>query len=219
MKKTLKEILADGLHFDENILSAFENGKLVFFLGAGVSRLMGIEGWSDFSARLVRKAFPDYKQQSTILKEIPNCKERITIAYKKFEKEGRVEAFYQEFGKALKPQKSNSQPEKNIYEILNGFNAIFLTTNADNLFEEVLGSALCHENYDVEILTNEYKRRQNHLFYLHGHYTEGMDTKQNKLVFTAPQYVYRYNDPLFIDFLTRIFHSGNTIVFIGYGLN
>ena len=42
MKKTLKEIFEQGIHFDENILSAFEKGKLIFFIGAGVSRIMGI---------------------------------------------------------------------------------------------------------------------------------------------------------------------------------
>lgn len=219
MKKTLKEIFEQDIHFDENILSAFEKGKLIFFIGAGVSRIMGIPGWGDFSARLICKAFPDYKEQNAILKEITDCKERITIAYKKFEQDKRLDEFYKEFGKAMKPDDNVFNSKENIYNILNRFDAFFLTTNADNLFEEVLGSALCHNDYDTSILKNEHSRRQNHLFYLHGHYTENIDINKNNLVFTAPQYVARYNDDQFVDFLKCVFAENNTIIFVGYGLN
>ena len=85
MKGTLNEILSKGPKFEENILKAFENRKLVFFIGAGVSRIMGIMGWDDFSAFLVRKAFPDFKDNNAILRDVPSSKERITVAYKKFE--------------------------------------------------------------------------------------------------------------------------------------
>ena len=64
MTGALNEIMSKGPKFEENILKAFENRKLVFFIGAGVSRIMGIMGWDDFSAFLVRKAFPDFKDSS-----------------------------------------------------------------------------------------------------------------------------------------------------------
>ena len=97
MKGTLNEILSKGPKFEENILKAFENRKLVFFIGAGVSRIMGIMGWDDFSAFLVRKAFPDFKDNNAILRDVPSSKERITVAYKKFEQEGRLSDFYKYF--------------------------------------------------------------------------------------------------------------------------
>ena len=219
MEGSLKEIFAAGPKFEENILKAFENSKLVFFLGAGVSRIMGIMGWDDFSAFLIRKAFPDYKDHSAILRDISSSKERITIAFKKFEQDNRLDEFYKHFGQGMTPKSDVFQSKENIYKILNRFEALFLTTNADNLFEEVLGSALCHEDYSLTILKRETQRRQNHLFYLHGHYTENIDKLKNNLVFTAPQYVERYNDQNFIGFLRAIFEEDNTIVFIGYGLN
>ena len=219
MEGTLKEILAQGPKFEENILKAFENRKLVFFIGAGVSRIMGIMGWEDFSAFLIKHAFPDFKDYSAVLRDVPSSKERITIAYKKFEQEDRLDEFYQYFGQGMTPNQKVFESKENIYKILNRFEAIFLTTNADNLFEEVIGSALCHENYKLDILKSESQRRQNHLFYLHGHYTENIDPVKNNLVFTAPQYVERYNDKDFTQFLKTIFEDGNTIVFIGYGLN
>lgn len=219
MEGTLKEILAQGPKFEENILKAFERRKLVFFIGAGVSRIMGIMGWDEFSAFLVKKAFPNFKDHSAILRDVTNSKERITIAYKKFEQEDRLDEFYKHFGYGMTPNNNVFKSKENIYEILNRFEAIFLTTNADNLFEEVLGSALCHEDYNLSIIKSESQRLQNHLFYLHGHYTENIDKDKNNLVFTASQYVERYNDPNFVSFLEAIFQSDNTIVFIGYGLN
>ena len=219
MEKTLREIFQEGPKFEENILKAFENKKLIFFIGAGVSRVMGVQGWVDFSASIIRKAFPKYEEQNTILRDISDSKERITVAYKKFEEENRLEDFYKYFGDGLKPNPNIFNAKENIYEILNRFEAIFLTTNADNLFENVIGSALCHENCDVGIIKSEPHRKLNHLFYLHGHYTDDIDINKNNLVFTAQQYVERYNDENFIGFLRAIFQGDNTIVFVGYGLN
>lgn len=219
MAETLKDIFAQGFKFDENILQAFEKKKLVFFIGAGVSRLMGVKGWSDFSTDLIRKAYPDYQDQSVLLRDISDSKERITIAYEKFAQDDKLEEFYRCFGNALIPDPNTFSQKENIYKILNRFEAFFLTTNADNLFEEVLGSELCHEDFDIARIKGDSQRRLHHLVYLHGHYTEDIDIRNNGLVFTAPQYVKRYNDKSFIDFLKAVFHEDNTIVFIGYGLN
>lgn len=219
VEKTLKEIFAEGIHFDENILTAFEKGKLIFFIGAGVSRIMGVPGWDDFSSKLICKAFPEYKVKSSILRDITNCKEKITIAYKEFEQQGKLNEFYFEFGKAMKPDSKVFKSKENIYEILNHFDALFLTTNADNLFEDVLGSPLCHEDCEIGVLKSEHLKRQNHLFYLHGHYKEDINFYNNNLVFTAPQYVARYNDEKFVEFLRAVFREDNTIIFVGYGLN
>lgn len=219
MEKTLKEIFADGQKWDENILQAFENNKLVFFIGAGVSRIMGIPGWDDFSKTLIKVAFHTYQEQAEIINSITDSKERITVAYNKFKQDDNLKGFYDAFGQAMKPNKDVFDKKENIYEILNRFNALFLTTNADNLFEEVLGEELCHEDCNIDVLKKEDIRLQNHLFYLHGHYSDDIDINNNNLVFTAPQYVNRYNDKNFIGFLEALFKKDNTIVFVGYSLN
>lgn len=219
MSVTLKEIFSKEKSFNEDILSAAEHKNLVFFLGAGVSRLMGLPGWEEFSAQLIEKAFPDYSVHTPLLKEISNSKERITIAFKEFERLGRKEEFYVCFGEAMKP-KREFKAKKNIYRILNRFSALFLTTNADNLFEEILGTAVCHESCYLDGQTKEFLGKTNHLFYLHGHYTEHIDINKNNLVFTADKYVERYNQIEFQEFLRSIFNDENkVIVFIGYGLS
>ena len=92
-----------------------------------------------------------------------------------------------------------------------------MTTNADNLFEEVIGKAVCHEDCNVEQLNDAHFRNKNHLFYLHGHFNSAGPF--DKLVFTAPEYVNRYNNHTFIEFLQYVFQGDNAILFIGYGLN
>ena len=130
-----------------------------------------------------------------------------------------MQDFYRLFGEALEPDKKIFQSKKNIYKILSQFDATFLTTNADNLFEDILGHDLCHEDCKRDDITDVRIRRQNRLFYLHGHYSECIDINKNNLVFTAPQYVERYNDRKFREFLETVFRNNNVILFIGYGLN
>ena len=221
--ETLKEIFSKGYEFNETILNAAENKRLVFFVGAGVSRIMGISGWEDFANDIIKSAFKDFNKQKTLLTSIKDNKEKITVAFKEFESSGRLKEFYKHFGKAMKPnQKIFNKVIKtkgNIYEILNKFQALFLTTNADNLFEDVLGPTFCYDDFSDSYLTDKHFRETNRLFYLHGHYKKELGVNHH-LVFTADSYVERYNDTTYQKFLKQIFQDQeNVIIFIGYGLN
>ena len=101
MQESLKEIFAKKQEFPEDILKAFESRQLVFFIGAGVSRIMGIPGWDDLSRNLIKRAFPTYNEQTAIIRDVADNKERITIAYKKFENDNNLEEFYKIFGEAM----------------------------------------------------------------------------------------------------------------------
>lgn len=217
MEVSLKERFAKGIKnvFDESFYEAIEGKRFVFFIGAGISRIMGVPGWDELATILINNAFPDYISSHSILKSITNSKQLISIAYNEFEKENRLTEFYNFFSNALKPR---GNIKENVYKILAEFDAAYLTTNADNLFEEVLGKELCHVGADYP-LNNENHMKKNHLYYLHGHYTECVNHINDHLVFTAEQYVKRYNDGDFQEFLRTIFHKDNVIVFLGYGLN
>lgn len=221
--ETLKEIFSKGYEFNETILNAAENKRLVFFVGAGVSRIMGIPGWDDFADRLIKGAFKDYNKYTKLLTSIKDNKEKITVAFKEYERTKRLKGFYKEFGNAMEPDKKLLKKiikEKgNIYEILNKFNALFLTTNSDNLFEDVLGSTFCHNKCSVQKLPDTNSPVTSNLFYLHGHYKRKLGVK-NDLVFTVDSYVKRYNNKDYQDFLKKIFQDiENVIIFIGYGVN
>ena len=215
---TLKQALdlwkEDDCGLDKVVLEAFKSRKLIFFLGAGVSRIEGVMGWDDFANLLIKKAFPSLKDQAELLNNGLSSKEKITIAYGKFHDNRQDKKFYKEFGKALRAYLPKDRV--GIYETLSKFNVNFLTTNADSLFEDVLGKNCCHSDYDQIKLFNPNHYPNKQLFYLHGRYADGLES----LVFTAPQYVKRYNDKKFLDFIKKIFsEEGYVIFFIGYGLN
>ena len=219
MSKEFKERMADKQYLKNIILPASEKRNLFFFIGAGVSRLMGVPGWDEFSEILIKAAFPNYADHQAILTSITGSKERITIAYEEFNRKNQIKKFYKHFAKAMTPRRG-FKASSNIYELLNKFEANFLTTNADDLFEKVLGSEVCHDEYDLSLIKSDKFKKTNHLFYLHGHYTTDNARNEEKLVFTADQYVKRYNDRRLQDFLSAVFGDPETtIIFIGYGLN
>ncbi len=218
--ETLQEIFKKET-IDERILKAFGNRRLILFLGAGISRLMGVPGWDDLSNSLIEKAFTSYKERRSILDSIKSSKEKITIAYQKFHEDGKEEEFFDIFGDAFNNEKieQNKTLDNNIYKILSRFKATFLTTNADSLFEDELGSAVCHTDLDVSIIQRDNGLATGHLFYLHGKYTDDLEQNKN-MVFTADSYVKKYNNPSTIDFLKMLLSNDDfTVVFLGYGLN
>ena len=95
--ETLQEIFNKET-IDERILKAFGNRRLILFLGAGISRLMGVPGWDDLSNSLIEKAFTSYKERRSILDSIKSSKEKITIAYQKFHEDGKEKEFFDIFG-------------------------------------------------------------------------------------------------------------------------
>lgn len=203
----------DDCGLDKAVMEKFKQRKVLFFLGAGVSRLEGVMGWTEFANHLIEKAFPKLCEQEQLLRDGISSKEKISIAYEKFCDEGKKQDFYKEFGEALKPK---GDQQTRIYDLLAQFKVNFLTTNADTLFEKTLGSEFCHTDFDAEMLFNSGNIPRGQLFYLHGRYAEG---EGERLVFTAAQYVERYNENRFCDFLRCVFDKECVVFFIGYGLN
>ena len=216
-QKTLNELFEETNRPNDTLISAYENRELVFFLGAGVSRLMGLPGWDELATELIEGAYGNYKDRKNILDSIKSSKEKITIAYRKYCSDGREKEFFNIFGKALQPK--SLKKKENIYKILAKFHAVFLTTNYDRLFENELGKALCHDELELGIINKLNFKETQHLFYLHGKFTRNIKNNRN-LVFTASSYVKKYNLSQTAEFLRGLFSKGNyVIVFIGYGLN
>ena len=104
---SLRDALIKWTHedcgLDKAIMDKFKDRKVVFFIGAGVSRLEGIMGWDDFSNKLIKEAFPRLCDREQLLQSHISSKEKISIAYEQFCKENNTKKFYEEFGKALTP--------------------------------------------------------------------------------------------------------------------
>lgn len=212
-KDNLKEITELPLLEDYPMLKeALEKRELVIFVGAGVSRLLGCKSWDDLATDLLKKCLElkliDYYEFDEI-KKYPEQKKKISIAYKLLERNNMADDFYSIFEKALEPEKNIN--EKNIYTDIARLADTFVTTNADECFD--------NRFVDTDLVydfTQEYKVRPYKLYHIHG-----MQKHKDSLVFTVEQYLNKYNDyteTKFLLFLEDLF-CNHTVLFIGYGLS
>ena len=201
----------------QNIIEAANNGKLVVFIGAGVSRVVGCKGWDDLANSLLIACYDEglvnYKEKELLTHQVKNNKELITIAHKLLLENEKEEKFYEKFDKALEPQKTDLE-KYNIYKELIGFNALFISTNADTIFEDETNIKKFFQSNEITTYTlNQYNtNREPMLFKIHG-----CKNDRNSLVFTLEQYLRKYKAKDFKKFLNEIF-SQYVVLFVGYGL-
>jgi hypothetical protein len=202
------------------ILGAVNNENLVIFVGAGVSRLIGCKGWDQLANDLVKRCFHtkkedgssciNYKEKET-LSQYREHKKIITICYSILKRNGFENVFFEELEKSLEadPELLKSQ---NIYDELYGLRGIFITTNADQYFDEKFNSSqIVYKKKDFDPKAIDRTK----LYHIHGSI---VDT--DSLVFTVPQYIQRYNDSQFKRFLEEVLKSKKYVVlFVGYGMN
>ena len=200
------------------IINSINDDNLAIFIGAGVSRQRGCIGWDELALKLIEACYKsrknnskrciNYKEKET-LSNIKDHKKTITICYSILKENNLEHVFYTHLENALKPNDELSNT-LNIYNELSQIPALFITTNADELFDNKF-----HESR-IQIQLRQFNisniDKQN-LYHIHGSIRE-----KNSLVFTVDQYLHRYQDTKFQLFLREIF-SKYLILFIGYGLN
>ncbi len=196
------------------VLDAYDRGKLIFFIGAGISRLQNLPGWDQLADQLISAAFlpAECKQ---IQSSITDNKQLITIAYHHLVKQGKEDEFFSIFDQCLEPIKSNSKDKRDVYALLFQLRALFVTTNCDGLLEKKIGEHCCTTECSTTILA---RAKPQFLFYLHGRYVSKDEEDKASLVFTSDQYLKTYSKRDFQDFLHMLF-SEYTVVFLGYGMN
>lgn len=193
------------------IIRAIENDKLVIFIGAGVSRLLGCKGWDELAKDLVKKCYElgciNFREKETLELE-KDHKKIITMCYHLLEKDHK-ETFFRILKEAL--EKRNSSESSKIYEQLKTLNAVFVTTNADNHFDGFF--------HKERIYCEERTFERNNLETLKLFHIHGLWEKPSTLVFTVDKYIQLYGwNATFQQFLREIFDKW-TVLFMGYGLS
>lgn len=193
------------------IKDAVNKGTLAVFIGAGVSRLVGCEGWDTLARNLVGRCYSEgiinFKEKET-LSQISDHKKTITICYNLFKNKKKEDIFYEEMKISLKESSDIAKP--NIYDDIFKLRGLFITTNADTHFDRLFQSAniLCR---DSDFRADGLDRTN--LYHIHGSVTN-----RNSLIFTVTEYMKRYTqDEDFRRFLQKIFREF-TVLFLGYGL-
>ena len=202
----------------QEIIEAINSEKLVVFIGAGVSRLLGCKSWWDLAKKLIDKCYEkkddkgnsiiNYRERELLL-QTNDSKKLITIAKNILEEE----IFYQEMEKTLEPE--NNKIEENIYDLILELRGICITTNADKILHKYyIEDKRKYENLDFDIENISTKN----LYQIHGR----IDRRES-LIFTVDQYVSRYSvakkeNEKFLSFLKDVF-SKYIVLFIGYGVS
>ena len=201
--------MKENINLPQEIIDAYNKKDLVVFIGAGMSRLMGCQGWDDLANKLIKELF-NCKESNTILNANLSAKEKISIAYNKSKEDKNENTFYRIMKESFEPNKK----EEDIYKLIIRFNCIFATTNADGLFEKYFNE----NNVSLKCRSDEIESDQPRLFYLHGRFNKGKPEDIETLVFTTEKYLNRYRDSKYIEFLTQLLAT-KTVLFLGYGFN
>ena len=193
----------------KEIIDSLRRKKLAFFIGAGVSRIIGCKGWEDFASSLLneckKRKYINYLEYES-LKQEKDLKKIITIVHSIFVEKKEKEKFIELFKDSLKFD-TDLKKEYDIYSLLKRFEAVYVTTNADSHFDSFF-----IENNLIYTFNENTQIEQGKLYHIHG-----MESHPESLVFTIEQYLEKYNDKNFRNFLIKLFKD-YLIVFIGYGL-
>jgi len=212
------------------ILEAASNGKLVVFIGAGVSRLLGYPSWQNLAERYIKylfqKGYLSYLEYEYLKKLDPR---KLLSICKNFCKKKNIPP--PSMSELLQP-KEIEKDIRNIYELIYSWNAIYVTTNFDDELDKVVkkySKKFITENYsssfdstafkncDEKIISNPDQILNSHLYssgniiHLHG----SLDSE--KFILTISDYLYHYQNPQIQSFLNCLF-TKFTVLFIGYGL-
>lgn len=194
----------------DEIKNAVDKGTLAVFIGAGVSRLVGCQGWETLAKNLITRCHQEsiitFKESDT-LSQIPDHKKAITICFHLFENKSRKDVFYEELNKALKEGAKIDIP--NIYDDIYRLRGLFITTNADTHFDRLFNPP------NIIFQASDFRAgrlNSTNLYHIHGSVRDS-----ESLIFTASKYIQRYREPEFKFFLSEIFGK-YTVLFLGYGL-
>jgi hypothetical protein len=196
------------------IKEAALDGELALFVGAGVSRLVGLPSW----AGLAEKALTELRENNLLnyseqdqLKELePKKQLSITMLIAK------------ENNFDLNLTKYLQEPTKTsrIYEYLNSIGCVCITTNYDILlspeFCEIRdGSTVpvpINRIFERDKFFASHLNRPGSVIQLHGSVSD-----RESMVVTTKDYLNHYDHPQVLEFLSELF-AKKTVLFLGYGL-
>ena len=172
----------------EKIEKAINNGNLVIFIGAGVSRLKpyGCKGWDELARNLIKETTFDYLAKNyltEILYKSGGCKKVITICYNHFVENKKENTFFECMKDALNDDDDkieNTKNNKGIYQHIFKMGGIFVTTNADRHIDQIFDE----NNIVIEPNKLDDNINTKKLYKIHGCISD-----KDSLIFTTSKYL------------------------------
>lgn len=193
------------------IKTAAENGRLVLFVGAGASMLLGMPSWAGLASSALNslrdKGYINFAELNQLQALDP--KKRLSIAQAIAEDK----KFDLDLSKHLVRKR-----ESRIYDHLNSIGAVYVTTNYDNelvpnpdtnpnKLKESVERISSPADFSTSLLKNP-----GTVIHLHG--DKG---NPKSMIVTTKDYLQHYDHKNVISFLKKLFEE-YTVLFVGYGL-
>lgn len=195
-----------------HIYGAHKDGKLIIFVGAGLSALLGCKRWKDMAISLLDECYIqghiNYWMREVFLARYSSSPRKLITIARNILGEKYLECLKSTL--QLSPERKSKFPK--MFEHLRALNAIFMTTNVDDHFSGLFSQEHVHSHPD-QFATSLIK--PGHLFHLHG-----VIHTPNTLVLTIDEYIARYQYPAMQKFLEYAFLEGDyRLLFLGYGVD
>lgn len=218
------QLIKNGPNIPEDLLQAHEEGKLIFFCGAGISYPAGLPDFKGLVKAIYANLYTDFYEDEKYNFE----REQYDIVLNKLEKRipGQRFALRKALKKSLMVTNNNSndtQLHKALLKlsIQKDKSIKLITTNFDLLFEKAIQELKLSVNTtSAPNLPIIKKHRWDSLVYLHGKLPETEDEREyNNLVLTSGDFGLAYlYEGWAAQFLSNLFQN-YYICFVGYSIN
>ncbi|ROZ63910.1 anti-phage defense-associated sirtuin Dsr1 [Ramlibacter sp. WS9] len=218
------QFIRNGPDVPEQLLQAHEDGRVVFFCGAGISYPAGLPGFRG----LVDQIYADLGTTRTVIEDQAYQKEQYDATLDLLERRfpGQRAAVRAALAKILKPKlrrKGATATHAALLQLARdrGNNVRLVTTNFDRIFQRLLGRIKpAVPSYPAPLMPIPKNSRWNGVVYLHGLLPETPEESElNRLVLSSGDFGLAYlTERWAARFVSELFRN-YIVCFVGYSIN
>lgn len=192
-----------------HIYGARKNEKLVIFVGAGISALWGCKRWKEMAIALIDSCYEggsiDHWAREILLNKYSGSPRKLITIAKNILKDKYLDVLKT----TLQPLHERKAKLPYLFNNLFALQASYITTNVDSHFSGMFDADKIHFE------PGKFTLKPQNIVHLHG-----IIHNPESLVMTVDEYIRRYQDKQFRDFLEAAFFDEKyCFLFIGYGVD